>query len=173
MTNTGLGYKPSSDALALDLHELLSLFYSSEKIGQKLRASLPSVHQAFPIEKMEEATATKLLLSTAVTLRVMHDQARRSGTEANWPAADCGSWQQPNDPKKMLQALPLREACNKIIHATEVCFTRIETDLPPRPLDTCVYLEGSDQKGNPWRVNLSIWEYVQAGMQSALQHYVA
>lgn len=120
--------------------------------------------ERLPVESLEEETITRLLLSTAITLRVLDD---REGGSLDLLSRVCGTLfttgsAKPDDEK----ALSIREACNKIIHAQEFSLTRA-TAIPTgfSPLEPYIHMRGVDQSGKrSWKASIGVFDFVREGM---------
>jgi hypothetical protein len=103
-------------------------------------------------------------------LRIQFDQSRKGSTVE--PKSDCGklfpNW--AGDPKKV-EVLRLREACNKIIHATDIRFDVVIPDEAMNPdgigayTQPHLYLYGSKDR-NEWRAELSLIDFARWGAGS-------
>ncbi|MDA9529936.1 hypothetical protein ACM42_16215 [Bradyrhizobium sp. CCBAU 25338] len=109
---------------------------------------------------------TRILISCAAGLRIRFDQSQGPTDEQK---ADCGklfpNW--ATDPKKV-EVLTLREACNKIIHATDIRFDVVIPDAAINPDEEGayylpqLYLYGSKGR-NDWRAELSLIDFARWG----------
>jgi hypothetical protein len=113
---------------------------------------------------------TRILLSSAIALRVIDD--RDGGILDKLDA--CGQLQ-PDSLSDEAEPLSMREACNKIVHATKVNYDVERLDggpveqlgVSPPYLRPTVYLYGSHRK-TTWRCTLDIIRFVR-GATVALQ----
>jgi hypothetical protein len=117
----------------------------------------------------------RILISSAASLRIASEQypelfVSKNGKKAN---TDCGEWwtewpKKARKDKKTKKALDLREACNKIIHAKRIRRSIASRDPHGNPdnpdawVTPHVYLYG-EKGGKPWRVKLSIVDFVKRG----------
>jgi hypothetical protein len=76
-------------------------------------------------------------------------------------AASCGTLQ-PEIGRPQTELLTLREACNKIMHATEVHFDVEGQDTETSFINPTIYLYGSN-RGSRWRAVLDLVKYVEIG----------
>lgn len=159
------GHKPNIRSLRRDLYRLLSVFMASQPIskGQDLFDSRGPKTIA-TLLSFQEDEATELLLSIAVTLRVLDD--REDGL-LNMFSSYCGQLtEDANDPLKSSKGLTLREACNKIIHARSVEFAMTENGRNSAApfLEPFMYFEGVDQRRRKWLADLDITKFVHEGI---------
>ena len=111
------------------------------------------------VQVHEDDLITRLLLSTATSLRVLDD---RANGELNEHALQVGIlFKDGLAPVETGVRLTLREACNKVIHARDVELKRTKLS------DFCAYLSpdvtliGRDQRAKLWHATLNVIEYVQ------------
>jgi hypothetical protein len=104
---------------------------------------------------------TRILVSSAVALRIMFDRYPKAFGKL--PQRPCGVLY-PKWPGRARELLPLRKACNKIIHATEINDDLVIPDKARNPdeegsyVRPFVYLYGTKEKDG-WRAQLSIVEF--------------
>ena len=105
-------------AFRLDLYRLLCAFFATGDF-QRLSRTLehePAVELA---DEFQEGEISLLLVGVAATVRVIQDRDARSMPKLN---AACGRlWPDSRLPRSKVD-LSLREACNKIIHASRFNF---------------------------------------------------
>lgn len=110
-----------------------------------------------------EDEITRILLSSAIALRVIDD--RDGGFLDKLDA--CGQLQ-PDSSSPEAEPLSMREACNKIVHATKVNYDVERLDggpieefgISPPYLRPTVYLYGSHRKAT-WRCALDVIQFVR------------
>lgn len=110
-----------------------------------------------------EDEITRILLSSAIALRVIDD--RDGGILDKLDA--CGELQ-PDSSSPEAEPLSMREACNKIVHATKVNYDVERLDggpveefgISPPYLRPTVYLYGSHRKVT-WRCTLDVIRFVR------------
>lgn len=123
MTSYSSGsYTLDAEKLKLNAYRLQCLFYANMEIARTSDPANPTNAAALLERKFFSREMTELLLSIAIGIRVMDDQmlalnpdnelrikylARRDTMNKKW---DC----------MMFDSMPLREVCNKIIHAVVV-----------------------------------------------------
>ncbi|OKO82613.1 hypothetical protein AC629_23865, partial [Bradyrhizobium sp. NAS80.1] len=104
-------------AFMLDLYRLVCMVSASRDVA---RHGLTSPAIAMMQAGYFKSEVTRILISCAAGVRIQFDQ---SPGPADEPRSDCGklfpNW--ATDPDKV-EVLSLREACNKIIHATDIRF---------------------------------------------------
>jgi hypothetical protein len=108
------------------------------------------------------------LISCAIGLRILfdqsHPQAKAIRVEKN---SNCGTLS-PNWPKRKIEVLKLREACNKIIHATDIRFDVVIPEEAHNPDEEGAYIRlrlylYGQKGGSDWRAVLSIVDFVKWG----------
>jgi hypothetical protein len=114
-------YELDAEQIKLNAYRLGGLFFADKEIARRSDPASPNaaawLEQHFFVREMSH-----LLLQIAIALRVMDDQMRAR------PEADTGRaeyFRRRDETDKQFQCmmfdeLPLREVCNKIIHATIV-----------------------------------------------------
>lgn len=123
MTSNSSGtYTLDAEKLKLNAYRLQCLFYANMEISRTSDPENPTNAAALLERQFFSREMTELLLSIAIGIRVMDDQmlalnpdnelrikylARRDTMNKKW---DC----------MMFDTMPLREVCNKIIHAVVV-----------------------------------------------------
>lgn len=108
---------------------------------------------------------TRILLSTAVSLRVIDD--RDDGVLERFDP--CGTLV-PEIGTEQSQPLPLREACNKILHASRINFDVDRLDggdinqigISPPFLNPTIYLYGT-LRGRAWKATLDVMAFIRGG----------
>lgn len=150
-------YQPNLDALRADLHQLLCIFSASESIHRKVQDEPDFAKKHLVFEKLEDDAITKLLLSTAITLRILDE---REDGNLEMFSRYCGSLQEGSKSN----GLSFRGACNKIIHAKEIEMARNTLSNEITYLFPEIYLSGTDQRKRTWRATVNIYEYVREGM---------
>lgn len=150
-------------AFVLDLYRLLCMVTSSRDVAKRGLAA-PAI--AMMQGGFFKSEVTRILISCAAGLRIRFDQSRGPTDEQK---ADCGKLF-PNwaTHPKTVEVLTLREACNKIIHATDIRFDVVVPDAAINPdeegayYQPRLYLYGS--KGhNDWRAELSLIDFARRG----------
>ncbi|MFB6421077.1 MULTISPECIES: hypothetical protein [Bradyrhizobium] len=147
----------------LDLYRLICMVSASQDVAT-LGLTSPAI--AMMQGGFFRAEVTRILISCAAGLRIRFDQAQGPPEDQN---PDCGklfpNWE--TDPNKV-EVLTLREACNKIIHATDIKFDVVIPDAEINPDEEGayylphLYLYGSKNR-NDWRAELSLIHFARRG----------
>src|SRR5215831_13416556 len=161
---TGGGHQFDGGPFALDLYRLLAMVLSDQRIaglGDERDAHVPSVWELQ--NRFCKAEILRILISSAVALRVLLDQDQRQVRHLR--KQQCGSlWASwPKDRRKP-GVLTLREACNKIIHSEDIRHDEVIPDRRYNPdevgsyIRPFMYLYGT-RRSVDWRAKLSIVEF--------------
>jgi hypothetical protein len=152
-TEPSLHFDPGP--LALDLYRLLSSYLSDQrmmKLGNDSSA-LSTLRDDYLYSE-----TLRILISSAAGLHIAADQY--GAAFDSLASMNCGVlW--PQWPKRKQAPLPLREACNKIIHAKDMAGDVAKSYLHTHVLPH-VYLYG-EKTGGRWRAKLSIVDYAKFG----------
>jgi len=154
---------------ALDLYRLICMVFADRQIAKHGETSR-AIHEMRISYLFPEVT--RILISCATAMRIEFDQRQsRSAIEQR----ECGklypSWATN---RKKVEVLGLREACNKIIHATDVRFDAVIPNAPLNPdeegayLRPYVYLYGTKDRED-WRVVLSVLDFAECGSTALMQ----
>jgi hypothetical protein len=151
--------------LGLDLYRLLCLYLADRRVMSLAlddRDSIRALHDSHI-----DVEVLRILISSAVTLRIALDQYSGIAFGPKSIKGTCGLlW--PNWPEHKNEPLTIREACNKIIHATKIQrdIANLSPDGNPDNPDAHVlpnvYLYG-ERGGQGWRAKLSIIDFVKRG----------
>ncbi|MDO9468160.1 MAG: hypothetical protein Q7J36_12745 [Thiobacillus sp.] len=146
------GHFPNTSNTVLELHRLLALFLASKSFAA-LRTNFPGegFDPIYKIQDVEEDEITRLLLNLAITARVIDDRQDRALERVG---SNCGQLEKNGGGDQQVEALNLREACNKIIHAKKIRFD-VEEDAGQSYLNPFIYLYG-EQNGKSWKATLDI-----------------
>lgn len=151
-------------AFVLDLYRLTCMVSASRDVAKRgLEAPALAMMQG----GFFKSEVTRILISCAAGLRIQFDQhPQRTPIEQR---SDCGklfpNW--ATDPKQV-EVLTLREACNKIIHATDIRFDVVVPNAAVNPDEEGayyrphLYLYGSKSR-NDWRAELSLFDFARWG----------
>jgi len=148
------GHIPNMQVVFLDLYRLLSIFLASKNL-----AALRDEHGLDPISSLQEPEldeVTRILLSSAITARIVDDREKLVLSERN---TECGSLVEDLTKPDVVVALGLREACNKIIHARKIR-TDLEQENYKYYLNPTLYFYG-ERDGKEWKASVDIVEYVK------------
>ena len=161
-----MGIQFDGGPFALDLYRLLAMVLGDQRIarlGDEIRYRRPPVWLLQ--ERFRKAEVIRILISSVVALRILLDQ--HPTKFRNTRKQSCGSlWPTWPKSKRKPEALTLREACNKIIHADEVRDDEVIPDRRYNPdelgvyIRPFVYLYGT-KDGSPWRAKVSIVDFAQ------------
>lgn len=154
----GLHFDPAP--VALDLYRLLCMHLADRWVmGEAGNSEIIRALRNWHIG----GEVLRILISSAVTLRIADNQYRE--VVGDLSKIDCGTlW--PEWPKRKEQALDLREACNKNIHAENIQRDIAnpdphgDPDNPDAYVLPHVYLYGK-RAGVDWRAKLSIIDFVE------------
>lgn len=151
------GHYPNVDNLVLELYRLLAMFLSSEKFA--------TLYRPFPeerlepiarIQSVEEDELTRLLLTLAISARVIDD---RDGQVLDKYGSSCG-WLDKRTANSNPEELSLREACNKIIHAKRIRVDQDERD-GVRYFTPTIYLYDQKDGQSGWKAALDVIEFAK------------
>jgi len=147
------GYSPNTEHAALEIYRLLTIFLASAEFAKLRKGTGETWEAILHLEQFEDDEITRILLSSAITARVVDD--REGGVLSNF-AGPCGSLSETLDGEAKEVPLTLREACNKIIHAKKVRFDVEKTEELQPYLTPTIYLYGSRSNGVEWKATLDI-----------------
>jgi hypothetical protein len=145
------GHFPNTSNALLELYRLLALFLASKSFAA-LRTNYPGegFDPIYKIQEVEDDEITRLLLSLAITARVIDDREDRV---FELVGSNCGRLEKDVGTRDV-EILDLREACNKIIHAKKVRGD-VEEENGQTYLNPFIYLYG-EQNGKSWKATLDI-----------------
>ena len=145
------GHFPNTSNTLLELYRLLALFLASKSFAA-LRTNYPGegFDAIYKIQEVEDYEITRLLLSLAITARVIDD---REGRVFELVGSNCGQLEKDVGTTDV-EILDLREACNKIIHAKKARCD-VEEANGQTYLNPFIYLYG-EQNGKSWKATLDI-----------------
>ena len=147
------GHFPNTESTVVELHRLLAIFLASRRFSELCEGYPGGFDPIFRIQKVEEDEITRILLNLAITARVVDD---REGQIFELVGSDCGTLQRDTQSTQTV-TLDIREACNKIIHASKVRLD-VETLGVQRYLNPTIYLYGMHQ-GKSWRACLDMIKF--------------
>lgn len=147
----GEGYKPNTKVAILELHRLVCIFLASKEFANLRDAPTHVLDTWDYLRESEEDGVTRILLSVAITARVIDDLANGA---FDLVAEDCGTLEE--GPK--MKPLSLREACNKIIHATKIRFDGEKNAAGELYVTPFIYLYG-EKNGVQWRATLNVLKF--------------
>jgi hypothetical protein len=148
------GHFPNTQNTIVELHRLLAIFLASRHFAELCeRYPGEGFDPIYKIQEMEQDEITRILLSLAVTARVVDD---REGRVFELVGSDCGSLQKDLD-SSQTETLDIREACNKLIHAETVRFDVEELGVQ-RYVNPTIYLYGTLGRKS-WRAQLEVIKF--------------
>jgi hypothetical protein len=149
--------------LTLDLYRLLCMVLGDQRV-----AAFATEHS--PIQRLQyyrKGEVLRILTSSAVALRILLDQHSKQFKSS--AKSRCGDlWPKWPKQKTKPEPLTLREACNKIIHASKIHDDLVIPDRHHNPdeegsyIRPFLYLYGT-KEGTEWRAKLSIVDFVRSG----------
>jgi hypothetical protein len=150
-----LGHMVEQSAFTLDLYRLVCMVLADRKVSNAESEALSELQATYL-----KTEVTRILISCAAGLRIVFDQhPRRKALDAR---TNCGKLYRDWTAKKSsVEVLTLREACNKVIHATEIRFDEVVPNARINPdgegvyLKPHVYLYGTLNKRD-WRAKLAL-----------------
>jgi hypothetical protein len=146
----------------LDLYRLLCMVLADKQLA------ILSVKSPLSVGRLQgeyaDTEIPRALISTAVILRIVFDQNDRRRFR-DFLSKKCGTLY-PEHPKKTREDLRLREACNKIIHATRVHRDIVVPDAAINPDQEGLYRRPyfhlyGERNGQAWRATLSIIDFAK------------
>jgi hypothetical protein len=163
------GHRFDAGPFLLDLYRLLAMLF-----GDKQLAEMEETSTTIQMLRGEYVYSEliRILTSTAIALRILFDQHEEELGGVS--KRSCGrlfpDW--PN--KDTAVDLTLREACNKIIHATKIRHNVVDPDPDYNPDQLGVYLRPflhlyGARDGRDWKTDLSIVEFARFGAAGLLR----
>lgn len=147
------GYSFDLKRIRVELFHLLSIFLADEKYSQIL---IDENDPLWELASFGEPEVTRMLINSAVVGRVIDDREEYFLPKDN---SHCGSLIRDID-NPASEGLSLREAFNKIIHATEFELVITEVDGKFSYLEPIIHLLGS-HGSQKWEAELNIVEYIR------------
>lgn len=156
-----VGFQPSIERLKTDLHHLLCIFLASKPLAELIENEPGYTSDKLMFHEIEDLEVTRLFLTTAITLRVLDDREDRN---LDCFSMHCGSL---TDARKQgtEKRITIREACNKIVHATNVEFERGVHGGRYQYLSSRLHLKGK-HNGVTWHATIDAYEFVREGIQA-------
>jgi hypothetical protein len=150
------GHLPDAASTLVELHRLLAIFLASKGFADLVEAG---VHDAaelhdpiFALQEVEDSEISRILLAVAITARVLDDANERVLNEI---AGECGTLLQDMREPENSVPLSLREACNKIIHASKLRVDLENNDRGRSYLQPFLYLYGQRNRID-WKATLDV-----------------
>ena len=148
---------PSAQSVLIELHRLVSIFFASRGFAESIAA--PDGHGEelgdglFLLQECEDDEISRILLTVAVVCRSLDDAY---GNIVNLVAGDCGTLARDIERNPdAVEPLTLREACNKIIHASRRNSDVERTPTGRRYLTPTLYFYG-ELNGREWKATLDV-----------------
>jgi hypothetical protein len=165
-TSWRLNKGPQLDSLACreKLYHLLSLFFASPRIAELCDDEIGCPFRQM-LDEHEEVVITRLLIETAVLIRMKDDLfEQQHGLPADANKDIVGSLCILKTDAQPIE-LTLREACNKLIHAKLINFDVEEKPycFHERYLNPKIFAYGANQKGIEWKAEVDIAKWVSFG----------
>lgn len=156
-------FTPTQAALREDIHILLATFMASESTARKVASETPGVMEAIGLDVAESASIKRRIASVAIGLRMLSDLVPK----AEWKGENlngCGTLVRDLEGSMSFDDLTLREACNKVVHATSVELER--TPLGPfyGYLEPRCHVRGTDQYGKLWKASISVYDFCKSAL---------
>ncbi len=158
----------AQDGLLVELYRVLCYFHASKSLSSSEDDINHIPATQLLAEEVQEAEIVAALVSSSIKIRLLDEQLWDAPQDVKdrfkftagqlWNPHDAAS---PKD-------LSVREACNKIVHASDIGFFvddskyRTESFLTPRYLEPKIAVYGKFG-GNEWRAEVSIIPYIEAG----------
>jgi hypothetical protein len=146
------GYMLNLQAVFLDLYRLLTIFGASKTLSQ-----MADVHGGDAISELmvpEIDEITRIIVNASVSARIVDEREGFIVPKDKFCGVLISDLSKPAEVK----GLDLREACNKIIHATKFRTVLEKENDKPYMLPT-LYFYGN--RGNiKWRATLDVYEFI-------------
>jgi hypothetical protein len=152
---------PNIASTLVELHRLVSIFLASKAFADLVVQPVghqSELHNAFfRLQECQEDEISRILLLLAITARVVDDA---NNQPLDLIACSCGTLVQDTSRPDITEPLELREACNKLIHASRRRFD-VEHNERGRPyLLPNLYLYGT--KGRlEWKATLDVLSFAE------------
>jgi len=164
------GHRFDPGPYLLDLYRLLSMLLADKQLAgmEEDSITIRTLRGRYVYSEL-----IRILTSTAIALRILFDQHERVFEEVS--TRHCG-WLYPDWPKKDPQEdLSIREACNKIIHATKVQHNVVDPALGFNPDQIGVYLRPylhlyGTKDSRDWKADLSIIDFARQAAAALVRH---
>lgn len=115
------------------------------------------------VHELENTEISHLLLSAAITLRVL-DERENGGLDCF--SLHCGTLIKNTKQPSVSECITIREACNKIIHATEIHYERLSELSACQYLGSSFRLAGTNKNGAPWIATINAYEFAREGLRA-------
>lgn len=150
------GHLPDAAGTFVELHRLLAIFLASRGFADLIEAGFQHAAEQhdpiFTLQEVEESEVSRILLTLAITARVLDDANERF---PGLGEVDCGTLTPNIQQADNNRPLTLREACNKIIHATKRRVDIAHNDQGRPFLQPLLYLYGN-LGATEWKATLDV-----------------
>ncbi|MBB5442071.1 MULTISPECIES: hypothetical protein [unclassified Paraburkholderia] len=155
------GHLPDAANTLLELHRLLAIFLASKGFAELVEAGVrhaAELHDPILVlQEVEDSEIPRILLAVAITARVLDDANERVLNEI---AGECGTLIQDLRAPENSVPLSLREACNKIIHASKIRVDIAHNERGRPYLQPFLYLYGQRNRVE-WKATLDVVAFVK------------
>jgi hypothetical protein len=152
----------NTSVIRQELFFLATIFLASKPVSQFAdRVPGEGKHMVELWNELAEHEITLRLASTASFLRARDDLWITEAPDHELRKAPCGTLRRDMESDNVVD-LTMREACNKIIHASRYNFD-VNGDDPYQYLEPIVYLYGT-YGGKNWRAEVDVLRYVETGI---------
>lgn len=157
-------YELNTETIKRDLYRLATLVFADKPI------SIEAHDTDDPLAKLREQFVEEellhLLIGTAVTNRIIGEhllELRADSAELSFPQfnQDCGLLKK-NIQSQSEESLTLREAANKIIHATEIKAAPQEIEDGAFSILPRLFTLRGNLNSNHWEAKLDLYKYLRA-----------
>lgn len=144
-------YTLDRDSIKLDAYRLICLFYANKEIARRSDPTNEFPDSAARLEKaFFPREMSRLLLSIAIGLRTLDDQMRNLRADASERVKYIAARDRANRLQCMMfDEMPLREVCNKIVHAT-VVEPHTREGVEPHEYDLLAWEASDDDASIGW-----------------------
>lgn len=163
------GHLPNAAAVLVDLHRLLSIFLASRSYADLVPfaddAEAALHHPLVKLQEVEEDEIKRNLLTVAITARVLDD-----GVGFADDARSCGRFWRDIANGEPPVPLTLREACNKIIHASRIRFDTADNGRGRSYLNPILHIYGLDLREREYKAELQLIEFARSYTECVQAH---
>ena len=155
------GHRFDPGPFLLDLYRLFGIIFGDKQLA-KMETEWTVIEQLRGEYVYSELI--RILTSTAIAVRILFDQHEQELTGVS--QRPCGELYEDWPNTLQPEDLTLREACNKIVHATKVQHDEVDPDPGHNPDQIGVYLLPfvhlyGEKNGRDWKAKLSIVEFAK------------
>jgi len=144
-------YALDRESIKLDLYRLICLFHANKEIARRSDPTHEYPDAAAQLErKFFPREMSRLLLSIAIGLRTLDDQMNRLSVDSPERIKYLAARDRANRYRCMMfDEMPLREVCNKIVHAN-VVEPHTKEGVEPHEYDLLAWEESIDAASIGW-----------------------